>query len=224
MNFNEKEKLLIDRFGTWYEPLKDYLHSDEFWEILNVIGTKRKQGRNIFPKVENYFKAFLMCPFSCLKVVVLGESPLTNGLSNGLYLGQLDTIYATVPPIIEELENVYNTLIIDYDYTFESWAKQGILLLNCPLTVERIEKEFYENLWKPFILEVLKAVNKEKICITFVITENTKPFIPNIDKECNFIINKKTGFTKIIDEVLYEVSVGAEEPHEKYQIIWTKRL
>lgn len=123
--------------------------------------------------------------------------PYNDGTANGLAFGYLNG--ATKPYgksldiIYKEVENdLYNGLKLDYDFSLEHWAKQGVLLLNSCLTVrkgkpnshkeiigwERIVKKIVYELWddhlpKVFILwgnesqslfnDVVTVYNKTKV-------------------------------------------------------------
>src|SRR5690606_37851515 len=83
-------------------------------------------------------------------------------LSTGLAFGISDNVVYTPPSldnIIKEIEKEYDVLLINgFDYTFESWAKQAVLLLNTALSCEFNNIGSHISLWKPFTDDEIQTV------------------------------------------------------------------
>ena len=193
MNYNQKEEILRARFGQWYPLLKDYLHSDRFWSILKTIGELRlSKGVEIYPEVENYFLPFRLCSPANLKVVFIGIGP--RKLSNGLAYGQKEHSLSTTPEIEhikKSLENAYDTVLPGFDVTLESWAKDGVLLLNQAITAPNNDRMAHIGLWSAFYLEILAVISAYLPATIFVTPDDAC-----IDKEHNFIIDSKNLLEK----------------------------
>lgn len=75
---------LSDYFSTdWYNQLKDYLESEEFKTIGFQIAAERK-NKTIYPEKGSdlLFKVFKVVPYEKVKVVIMGQDPYHDGLSN----------------------------------------------------------------------------------------------------------------------------------------------
>lgn len=126
---------------SWYEKLKTIMQSPLITSISTYLKKRRTQA-TVYPAGERVFRAFKLCTFEHTKVVILGQSPYHDGTASGLAFGYLDgsrkKYDKSLEIIYKEIErDVYDGLFLDHDYTLETWAKQGILLLNSSLTVER---------------------------------------------------------------------------------------
>ena len=151
-----QQERYIELFGiSWYNQLKDFLHSNEF----NVIGQKLLQRRKeveVCPEQSDIFKAFRKTPFDKVKVVLIGLHPYTSrkaatGLAFGVDLNVTDRLTTSIKEIHREIENDLGVLNIDFDYTLEGLAEQGVLLLNLALTADNKNVDKHVELWKPFI-------------------------------------------------------------------------
>lgn len=79
--------------------------------------------------------------------------------------------------------------IIIFDQTLESWAKQGILMINSALTVEMNKVGSHVMLWRPFIAKLLKNLsNKEPGIIYVLFGSQAHTFIPYINARNSVII------------------------------------
>ena len=79
-----------------------------------------------------------------------------------------------------------------FDITLESWAKQGILMLNSALTVEMNKIGSHSSIWRPFISSLLMNLSKSETGIIYVLFgEQAATFAPYINQNFNTIIKVK---------------------------------
>ena len=147
-------------FGEgWYGLLGDLLTSEDFKNIGNTLNKSKKK---YYPERENIFNAFKLCPLYKLKVVILGQDPYHDGSATGLAFSNRSdstTLSPSLRNIFKEVENnTSNGLKLDQDPNLERWAKQGVLLLNTALTVEKGNPGSHAKLWDSFTKEVLKKI------------------------------------------------------------------
>jgi uracil-DNA glycosylase len=120
-----------------------------------------------------WFKAFEYSSFSSTRVVILGQDPYhgegqAEGLSFSVPKGM------SIPP---SLRNIYKELDQDdVDFTnpghghLENWAKQGVLLLNSVLTVEKNSPASHSNQgWEVFTDQVINLLNEKKTNLVFIL-------------------------------------------------------
>jgi uracil-DNA glycosylase len=152
-----------------WEELKPLICSSHFDLTVEEI---KSRGGKIYPKKEDIFKAFTLCPLSKVRVVILGQDPYHNGQATGLAFG---VAHKPIPPslriIHKELCNQFDhhQPIEEFDYTLEHWAKQGVLLLNTSLTVKEKNAASHAGLWDWFVLEVIKLIQRERRETIFVL-------------------------------------------------------
>lgn len=180
---------LKSKFGEgWYNLLEGMLTPSYFNQLGHFLESRRKSFNvEVYPAKEDVFKAFNLTPLEGVKVVILGQDPYYSyqGQATGLAFGVPD--YANIPPslknILKEAEDDwYNGLNLHYDPTLESWAKQGVLLLNTALTVEKNKPGAHTKEWQQFTKTVLEKL-QTKDNIIYVLWGNHaigfKKFITN---------------------------------------------
>ncbi|PKG41111.1 uracil-DNA glycosylase [Psychroflexus sp. MES1-P1E] len=157
--------------ANWKKILKDEFDKHYFKSLITFIKAEYK-NYTCYPKGTDIFNAFEFCPFDKTKVVILGQDPYhgpqqAHGLSFSVPKG-----ISTPPSLI----NIYKelkedlTIPIPEHGNLESWAKQGVLLLNATLTVRAHEAGSHQNKgWEIFTDEVIKKLSSEKEGIVFLL-------------------------------------------------------
>jgi uracil-DNA glycosylase len=182
---------------SWKEVLGEYLESDSFRITADFVrGEYLDTNKIIYPEAKNVFNAFNKAPFDSVKVVILGQDPYHNpGQSHGLCFSVQKGI--ALPP---SLKNIYKEIESDlgvapsvaepkdngsgvFSGNLESWAEQGVLLLNAVLTVEKNKpgshtrkgpekaKAFGVN-WEEFTDEAIKQLSDKKEGLVFLLWGN----------------------------------------------------
>lgn len=178
-------------FGKWLRVI----NKEELKHVLGILEKEYKK-KVILPSQSEVFRAFNLCPYDSLKIVMLGQDPYPQkGVATGILFGnRKETEEINLSPslqIIKEavinFEIPHNFLI--FDSTLESWAKQGILMLNSALTVELNQIGSHTMLWRPFISKLLNNLSNRENAIVYVLFgSQAKTFKPYINKLNNYII------------------------------------
>ena len=161
----------VDIETSWYELLKDEFEKDYFLKLRKFIKNECKT-KQIFPHPKNIFKAFELTPVNDVKVVILGQDPYHGAnQAHGLAFSVQEDI--KIPP---SLNNIYKELYDDLNIpikrsgNLESWAKQGVLLLNSVLTVESGKANSHKNIgWEKFTESVISLISKKKEILVFLL-------------------------------------------------------
>lgn len=157
--------------STWKDVLKDEFNKDYFIQLIDFV-EKEYQTKTIYPPKEQIFSAFNYTSLENLKVVILGQDPYHGeGQANGLSFSVADGI--KLPP---SLRNIYKELNDDLGFeistlgNLESWAKQGVLLLNATLTVEASKAGSHQKKgWEEFTDAVIQQVSDKKENVVFIL-------------------------------------------------------
>lgn len=170
-------------------------------------------GKPFCPDYNNIFKAFtFFAPKDCIMVWV-GQDPYPQkGVANGiLFSNKLKTLPEQLSP---SLKIIKNSLLEDlqisekdfnFDPTLESWAKQGILMINSALTVEMNKIGSHTMIWRPFTKTLLKNLSEYNHNILFVLFgSQAHTFRPYISKE-NTVLE--------VPHPAYSARTGEEFPH-----------
>lgn len=134
------------------------------------------QKTTCFPPKDLIFNAFEHCDLEHIKVVIIGQDPYHGeNEANGLCFSVNDGI--KIPPslvnIFKELHQNYKHLetnIQPVSGDLSSWAKQGVLLLNATLTVEKDKANSHKNIgWQTFTDNVIDYINTQKTEVVFLL-------------------------------------------------------
>jgi len=156
---------------SWGILLKDQFSSIYFTELKRFLVDEREK-HTIYPPGRQIFAAFNHTPFDKVKVVIIGQDPYHGvGQANGLCFSVSNGIKP--PPslinIFKEL-NVDLGLAIPSSGNLESWAKQGVLLLNATLTVRANTPGSHQNKgWEIFTDTIIKQLSEQKKGLVFLL-------------------------------------------------------
>ena len=154
----------------WDIVLADEMKKDYFKELVFFIKSEYK-NKTIFPPYENIFDALRYTDYDEIKVVILGQDPYHGlGEANGLCFSVHEDIQ--MPPslrnIFKELENDLG--IVREKKDLSDWAKQGVLLLNAIMTVEKDKPLSHKDRgWETFTDNIIKYLNDREQPIIFVL-------------------------------------------------------
>lgn len=158
---------------TWHDVIGKEKALPYFHDTLAFVANERLSGKTIYPPQKEIFNAFRFTELSDVKVVILGQDPYHGpNQAHGLSFSVRPGIPA--PP---SLVNVYKELMADIpDFErpmhgcLQSWADQGVLLLNTVLTVEAGRAHSHANLgWENFTDRVIAALNETREGIVFLL-------------------------------------------------------
>jgi len=158
---------------TWHDVLAEEKQKPYFIDTLSAVANERAAGKTIYPPQKDVFNAFRLTELGAIKVVILGQDPYhgpnqAHGLAFSVQPG------VAVPP---SLVNMYKELVTDIagferpNHGFlESWAKQGVLLLNTVLTVEGGKAHSHARFgWETFTDNVIAAINQHREGVVFLL-------------------------------------------------------
>ena len=156
---------------SWHQVLHAEFEKAYFAELTKFV-KKEYASTTIYPHAKNIFRAFDLCPFDNVKVVVLGQDPYHGpGQANGLCFSVNDGV--AIPP---SLQNIYKEIAADLNLpapttgNLENWAAQGILLLNATLTVRANTPGSHQQRgWEEFTDAAIKAISDQKEHIVFLL-------------------------------------------------------
>jgi len=162
-------EVAIDK--SWKEVLNSEFKKSYFEKLINFIKTEYKQYV-CYPKGAEIFAAFDHCSFDDVKVVILGQDPYHGvNQANGLCFSVHDGI-AHPPSLINIFKEIEKDINKPYPKSgnLESWADQGVLLLNATLTVQKgIAGSHQKQGWEEFTDTVIKSISDKKENIVFLL-------------------------------------------------------
>lgn len=195
-------------FGDWMKVLD----RNETVKIMNWL--KTTDSSTLCPSIKNVFKAFKLCSYNECKVIFIGQDPFPQkGVAQGVLFGNSsNTPEDKLSPSLKVVkESVINFDIphnlITFDPTLESWAKQGILMLNSALTTEVGKVGIHTLKWRPFIGSFLKNMSEKNPGIIYV-------FFGSQAKSLNTYINNNNNYKLFIEHPAYYARLNKRMPSD----------
>jgi uracil-DNA glycosylase len=156
---------------SWKARLQTEFDQPYFRELTDFVRDEYAKT-SIFPPGKRIFAAFDACPFEDVKVVILGQDPYHGPRqANGLSFSVNDGL--RIPP---SLLNIYKELQDDLGLqppgtgNLESWAQQGVLLLNATLTVRAGSAGSHQGKgWEKFTDAVVQLLSTERQHLVFIL-------------------------------------------------------
>ncbi|MFA6415078.1 MAG: uracil-DNA glycosylase [Candidatus Paceibacterota bacterium] len=160
---------------SWARHLSGEFEQAYFKELTDFVKKEYQEGK-VYPAPKNIFRAFDLCPFEDVKVVILGQDPYHGpGQANGLCfaVGAETRVPPSLQNIFKEIESDLGKPLVHTDGDLTRWAEQGVLLLNSTLTVRaHTAGSHQEKGWEQFTDAVIKALSEEREHLVFMLWGN----------------------------------------------------
>lgn len=156
---------------SWYNLLKNTLESENFKNLCDFLNEEYKT-KTIYPKPENVFNAINYVKYDDVKVVIIGQDPYhePNQAHGFCFSVEKDV---TIPPSLKNIFKELNSDIgcyIPNNGNLTKWAKQGVLLLNSVLTVEKGKANSHKGKgWEEVVSAILNKLNEREKPIVFLL-------------------------------------------------------
>ena len=156
----------------WKKVLQKEFDEASFEALTKFVKEEYKTS-TVYPPARFIFNAFELTPFDKVKVVILGQDPYHGPKqANGLAFSVNDGI--TTPPslvnIYKEIETDLGVKTKNKNGNLESWARQGVLMLNATLTVRAGMAGSHQNKgWEKFTDTVVKILSEQKENLVFIL-------------------------------------------------------
>lgn len=161
---------------SWEQALKEELEKPYIAKLCSFLENEYAGKTPVYPPKELVFNAFWKTPFDKVRVVIVGQDPYhgprqAHGLCFSVPKG------VALPP---SLKNIFKELVSDLGVPFpahgclESWAEQGVFLLNVTLTVSDGKPLSHHNQgWEQFTDAVLEKLAARENPPIFVLWGNS---------------------------------------------------
>ena len=178
-----------------HESWKTALYQEfqkSYWESLTAFVRRQYSSKVVYPAAKNVFRAFDLCPFNQVKVVIVGQDPYHGSKqANGLSFAVNDGL-----PHPPSLQNIFQEIKADLGLQpissgdLSRWANQGVLLLNSVLTVQANTPTSHSGKgWEQFTDAAIETLNKSRSHIVYLLWgkyAQTKGIV--IDRKVNLVL------------------------------------
>ncbi|MBU6490580.1 uracil-DNA glycosylase [Patescibacteria group bacterium] len=161
--------------SSWKKHLANEFAQPYFAELAAFV-KKEYEDEAVYPQPKNIFRAFDLCPFGKVKVVILGQDPYHGkGQANGLAFAvdEVQTIPPSLQNIFKEIESDFGKPLMHRDGDLTRWAVQGVLLLNATLTVRAHQAGSHQGRgWEELTDAAVRALSEEREHLIFMLWGN----------------------------------------------------
>lgn len=165
-----KRNIQLD--SSWLAVLEAEFEKDYMCELRLFLKQEADAKKVLYPPSSLIFNALNSTPLDQVKVVILGQDPYHGpGQAHGL---SFSVPQGVRPP--PSLVNIFKELEADLNLPFpehgclESWAANGVLLLNAVLTVEHKKAGSHAKRgWETFTDSVIAALNEQRSGLVFLL-------------------------------------------------------
>ncbi len=175
---------------NWYDLLQNEFGKEYFKNLQNFLAEEYKT-KIIYPEDKKIFNALNQTKYEDVRVVILGQDPYINeGQAHGLCFSVES---GALPP---SLKNIYKELHdelgceIPKSGNLTKWAKQGVLLLNSVLTVEKGKSFSHKDKgWEIFTHEIIRKIAEKKTPVVFLLWgAGARNVVKDIDLSHHYVL------------------------------------
>lgn len=180
--------------NSWLPILQEQTNTPSY-HLLKEFLVQEYQETIVYPEMHHIWQAFEWTPYNEVKVVILGQDPYHGPKqAHGLSFSVLPTV--KIPPslvnIYKELQSDLGISPVEHGY-LESWAKQGVLLLNTVLTVRKGQAHSHKGKgWETLTDAVIKKLSDRNQPMVFILWGN-----PSIKKRALIDESKHVVLTSV---------------------------
>lgn len=157
--------------NDWALQLQEETRKPYYKKLYETV-VKEYKTTQVFPPSRDLFKAYELCPYHKVKVVILGQDPYHN-------VGQAQGMSFSVPkgvPLPPSLQNIFKEIRDDLSILepdcgdLSYWAKQGVLLLNTVLTVRAHQAFSHRGIgWEEFTDVTIRAIEEKEDPVVYIL-------------------------------------------------------
>ncbi|QEW07638.1 uracil-DNA glycosylase [Nitrincola iocasae] len=164
--------MALESAPSWKPYLDEEFQKPYMQALKQFLRAEKDRHKVIFPPSSDWFHALEATPPERVSVVILGQDPYHQpGQAHGLCFSVKPGV--RIPP---SLQNIYKELQADLGIQppghgfLDSWAAQGVLLLNAVLTVEQGQANAHQGQgWETFTDKVVEVVNQQCDRVVFML-------------------------------------------------------
>jgi uracil-DNA glycosylase len=177
---------------SWARHLEEEFSKSYMLNLQSFLQAESDNKKPIHPNSSEIFSAFHLTPLNKVKVVIIGQDPYHGeNQAHGLCFSVKSGI--KTPP---SLRNIYKELESDLKLPqpnhgfLESWAKNGVLMLNNVLTVEQAKPASHKGKgWEIFTDKVVDVLNDECENLVFLLWgSHAQKKAANVDREKHLVL------------------------------------
>lgn len=156
----------------WKNFLSKEMKLNYMTSLISFLEQEKNNSKEIYPINENIFRCFKETNFKDIKCCIIGQDPYhTTNKAMGLSFS-IPKSEKLTPSLRNIQTELFNDLGIEKSNhgDLTSWAKNGVLLMNTVLTVEKGKANSHKNKgWETLTDKIISKINSDLTNIVFIL-------------------------------------------------------
>ena len=152
-----------DMHISWFKELKTEFKKPYMKDLRSFLAKEKLKNRIVCPESSKIFYSLMLTPLESTKVVIIGQDPYHGeGQAQGLAFS-VDSDRAIPPSLVNIFKEIKSDMNIEPPIhgDLSNWSRQGVLLLNSVLTVEKGNPASHAGRgWEVFTDKIIEILNK----------------------------------------------------------------
>ena len=152
-----------DMHISWFKELKTEFKKPYMKDLRSFLAEEKLKNRIVCPESSKIFYSLMLTPLESTKVVIIGQDPYHGeGQAQGLAFS-VDSDRAIPPSLVNIFKEIKSDMNIEPPIhgDLSNWSRQGVLLLNSVLTVEKGNPASHAGRgWECFTDKIIEILNK----------------------------------------------------------------
>lgn len=158
--------------GNKWDQVLEGEFDKEYYRKLRQFLIEEYRTQTVYPDMHDIFNALKATSYENVKAVILGQDPYHEpGQANGMAFSVKPGV-KTPPSLVNIYKEIKDDLGLEIPQTgyLESWAQQGVLLLNTCLTVRAHRANSHRGKgWEQFTDRVIELLNEREKPVVFIL-------------------------------------------------------
>ena len=152
-----------DMHISWFKELKTEFKKPYMKDLRSFLAKEKLKNRIVCPESSKIFYSLMLTPLESTKVVIIGQDPYHGeGQAQGLAFS-VESDRAIPPSLVNIFKEIKSDMNIEPPIhgDLSNWSRQGVLLLNSVLTVEKGNPASHAGRgWEGFTDKIIEILNK----------------------------------------------------------------
>ena len=152
-----------DMHISWFKELKTEFKKPYMKDLRSFLAKEKLKNRIVCPESSKIFYSLMLTPLESTKVVIIGQDPYHGeGQAQGLAFS-VESDRAIPPSLVNIFKEIKSDMNIEPPIhgDLSNWSRQGVLLLNSVLTVEKGNPASHAGRgWEVFTDKIIEILNK----------------------------------------------------------------
>lgn len=152
-----------DMHISWFKELKTEFKKPYMKDLRSFLAKEKLKNRVVCPESGKIFYSLMLTPLESTKVVIIGQDPYHGeGQAQGLAFS-VEPDRAIPPSLVNIFKEIKSDMNIEPPIhgDLSNWSRQGVLLLNSVLTVEKGNPASHAGRgWEVFTDKIIEILNK----------------------------------------------------------------